>query len=357
MSGFRAAPRIAGALAAIALSPVYLGGQHTADRTAVEERIAAHAAKGEIKQALDTYDGYVNGSKRHDAALLRPIAVAELTRLARTHPQDPVLYPGALERLARGGNAEALRDLKRAADASSSPIGIEALASLVRLDDRQAERRLGDLLGTVPANQKVTIVRAIEDAGARSQGAAVAALLQDADVSVRRVAARAVGALQYKEAIPQLKALVERDHAIVRMYAAPALKRLGDTSADAFVAQMLAGESPEMQLEAAQAYPQSSRAPWIERVKSLQGHRDPVARVRAAEVLACCDVPTARAILNDALRDPLPPMHIEAARVYELKDLADAAVARRLLGDSFDVVRLHGAGVVLRLAAKSTAKK
>jgi hypothetical protein len=150
---------------------------------------------------------------------------------------------------------------------------------------------------------------------------------------------------------------MERDVPIVRMFAAPALKRLGDTSADAQVAQMLAGDSPEMRLEAALAYPQSSRAPWVERVKALRADRDGLARVRAAEVLACCDPPTARAILNDALADPMPPMRVEAARVFELKDLADAVVARRLLGDSFDHVRLHGAGTVLRLIAKRATKK
>jgi hypothetical protein len=92
-------------------------------------------------------------------------------------------------------------------------------------------------------------------------------------------------------------------------------------------------------------------------VKGLRADRDGLARVRAADVLACCDPATARAILNEALRDPIPPMRVEAARVYELTELADAAIARRLLGDSFDHVRLHGAGAVLRQIAKRAAKK
>jgi hypothetical protein len=347
----------AGAIAAIALSPLGLAAQSTPGRDAVEKRINGHVAKGQIPQALGAYDEYAS-TQKPDVALLRAIAIEELSRLARAYPQDPILYPGALERLARAGDADALRGLKRAAAASpASPLAIESIASLARLGDRDAERRLGELLKSTPADGKVTIVRAIQEADARSQAAAVAALLGDPDVNVRRVAARAIGVLQYKEAIPQLRALMERDVPIVRMFAAPALKRLGDTSADAQVAQMLAGDSPDMRLEAAQAYPQSARAPWIERVKALRADRDGLARVRAAEVLACCDPATARAILNDALADPMPPMRVEAARVFELRDLADAVVARRLLGDSFDHVRLHGAGTVLRLIAKRATKK
>lgn len=350
------------ALAALTVWPFYLAAQSLPDRGAAQGQIAGYVAKADIPQALAAYDAYVGATKKPDAPLLRPIAVAELSRLARAYPTDAVLYPGALERLARAGDADALKRLKHAAAAvPPSAHGIEALAGLARLDDPEAARRLGQLVTTVSGNERFTVIQAIEAANARGQGAAVAALLNDPDVNVRRLAARAVGRLQYKEAIPQLKALVERDHAIVGMFAAAALKRMGDASGDALVSQMLAGHSPDMRLEAARAYaaakPSTSRAQWIDQVKTLGTDRDPLARVKAAEVLACCDAATSRAILNEALGDPLPPMRVEAARVYELTDLADATVARRLLGDSWDHVRLHGAGAAVRLADRAAAKK
>lgn len=356
MSHIRIRLRHAGAVAVLALCPVFTTAQKPPDRDAVERRITAHAAKEEMPQALSAYDGYVSAVKKPDVELLRPVAVGELQRLARNYPDDGVLYSGALERLARGGNAEALGRLKRTGASGSSPVAVESIASLARLGSKDAARRLGEILKSEPA-ARVGIIRAIEESDARSQAPGVAALLNDADVNVRRAAARAVGVLQHRDAIPQLRGIMERDVPIVQMFAAPALKRLGDTSADPFVAKMLASDSPEMRLEAAQAYPQTLRAPWIERVKGLRADRDGLARVRAADVLACCDPATARAILNEALRDPIPPMRVEAARVYELTDLADAAIARRLLGDSFDHVRLHGAGAVLRQIAKRAAKK
>jgi HEAT repeat protein len=345
------------AVAAALCSP-FGSAQEPVDRDAVETRIGLHAAKGQMQLALEDYDAYVRAAKRSDVGLLRPVAMAELGRLVQNHPNDPLLYPGALERLARAGDVEAQQSLKRAA-AASPPIAqaIESIAALVRLGDEEAARRFEPLLRLGSTEDKVRVIQAIERSNARGLAASVAALLGDPEIAVRRTAARAVGLLQYREAAPQLRALVERDAPIVQMFAAPALKRLGDTSVDAFVAKMLASESPEMRLEAAAAYPQSSRAPWIDRVKALGTDRNPLARIRAAEALACCAPEASRAILSEALRDPLPPMRVEAARVYELEDLADGAVARRLLGDSSDHVRLHGAGAVLRQIAKPARKK
>jgi HEAT repeat protein len=348
----------AGASLALALWPGPIGAQNAGGRVAVEGRIAAHVAQHEMQQALAAYDAYVSVVKTPDVDLLRPVALAELRRVARTYPNDPIVYPAALERLARGGDGDARQALRRAASGPQpSAVALGATVSLVRLEEKDAEGRLGDLLKSAPADGKVKGIRAVEDANARSQAAVVAALLDDSDVTVRVAAARAVGVLQHRAAIPQLRALMERDVPVVRMFAAPALKRLGDPSADAHVAKMLASESPEMRLAAAQAYPRTPRAQWVEVVKQLRADRDPLARVRAAEVLACCDPATARAILNEALADPVPPMRIEAARVYEVTDLADAAVARRLLGDSSDLVRLHGAGAVLRLLGRRAAPK
>ena len=310
-------------------------------------RIAQHVSEGRLDLALSGYDAYVDRVKQPDVGLLTPIAREELRFAVRRFEGDAVLHSAALERLARAGDAGALKTLKETVGSHPAPV-----LSLARLDDKAAPARLGALLAGADGNAKIEIIRALADAGARGEAPKVATLLTDSDPQVRATAARAVGELGYREAIPQLKALFEHDPTAVRFFAAAGLKRLGDASADAVVAQMLASDSPDLRLMAAGAYPPTSGAPapWVERIKALRNDRNELARVRAAELLACCDSSAARSMLLEALSHQDPSMRVEAARVLEAKDLADARIARQLLGDSFQQVRLYGAGAVLKLA-------
>jgi HEAT repeat protein len=181
--------------------------------------------------------------------------------------------------------------------------------------------------------------------------------LNDPAPQVRAAAARALGVLQYREAIPQLRALFEKEQNpdLVGMFAAIALKRLGSNVADVYVSRLLTSAVPDIRLMAAEGYAGSPRGEWVAAVKALGTNPSELARVRAARLLACCEPTTARAMLFDALASPTLPLRVEAARTFEEKELGDAKVARRLLGDAFDQVRLHGAGIVLRLAATAGA--
>jgi hypothetical protein len=73
--------------------------------------------------------------------------------------------------------------------------------------------------------------------------------------------------------------------------------------------------------------------------------------LQAAELLACCDLVAARGFLTSALSSPNPLLRAGAAKALEArKELASLEIARRLLGDATEVVRIHGAGLALAFA-------
>jgi HEAT repeat protein len=178
-------------------------------------------------------------------------------------------------------------------------------------------------------------------------------LLTDPDVNVRNAAATALGTLQATAAIPQLKTAYDKDVQAVKMFAAVALRRLGDTSVDPFLANLLNGQIAELRVIAAGAYASStSKNPqWEKAVRTLMGGPNEQIRLQAAELLACCDPAAARGFLTSAIADPNPLMRAGAAKALEArKELASLEIARRLLGDAAEVVRIHGAGLALAFA-------
>jgi HEAT repeat protein len=313
-------------------------------------QIASLLDAQKFDQALSTYDEYVKAAGKTDARALALIARADLRRGLAQHAGDPLFVSAALERLAASGDQDALQAIKRAAASSSgtSEEALAPLAALARLGDADAEARLGRLLDSAAADDKTRMIRVLQDAGARSQAPKIAALLGDPQSQVRGAAALAAGALQFSAAVPRLQELFSTDLPVVRMFAAAGLKRLGQSSADAYLSDLLRNGAPEVRLIAAEAYQSGTTSQWAPSIKELLSDRNEINRVRAAELLACCDPPAARSALLDALASGNPSMREEAARVLEARGLTDARVARRLLGDASDAVRLHGAGAALR---------
>jgi len=344
-------------------------GAQVPDRDVVRSRIAAHLAEGQVAEALAVYDAHTGVDTSPDVELLGMIARAELHR--QVNESSPVQRAQVLEILARGDDAEALKALRAAAgaalpaDAAPSQEALAPTISLARLGDEAAATRLGVLLGTATPDLRVQIIRALREADARSQASRIAALLDDPLPQVQIAAVLATGALQYRPAIPRLEALFGGGQSTLRLVAAIALKRLGVSSADAFVAKLLASGVPEVRLMAAEAFPSADidqrkegtrdpRRHWTDSLRELLDDRNEMVRLKAAEVLACCDVPAARAVLTGALRDsPVPPMRAEAARILAATDLSDAALARQMLGDEAGQVRIHGAAAALRLAQRA----
>jgi hypothetical protein len=348
--------RTNGILSAIAILLLTAGvSAQTSTRETAEAKIAAALANKNTTEALAVYDAYVVASKRTDLDLLRPIARFELELGAQSSSRD--VAADALERLARAGDAETLTSMRRAAASTSSPApeAMASMMSLARAGDLEAQARLAASLGGANDILKVQIVQLLQNSKAKAQAPAVAALLDDASPNVRGVAAVAVGALDYREAIPKLRALAGSDQPTVKMLASTALARFGDTSADPVVANLLRSEQPEMRLLAAEALQGSRNTQWMTPVKELRNDRNPTYAVRAAEIIACCDPEWSKGVLIDALTNPMVVMRLEAARALDRTGLVDARVARRMLGDSSQIVRIYGAGAALNPATKPAA--
>jgi HEAT repeat protein len=148
------------------------------------------------------------------------------------------------------------------------------------------------------------------------------------------------------------------DASAVKMFAAIALKRLGDTSADTFLVGLLNGPIAEISMYAAGAWRFSTqKSPqWEKAVRTLMNGSNEQHRLEAAELLACCDQTAARSFLNSAISNPNPLMRAGAAKILEArKELATPEIARRLLGDATEGVRAHGAGLTLALAKDASA--
>ncbi len=302
-------------------------------------------------EALKTYDAYSTALKKPDMKVLSRLGRADLVRTVRSKSDQPIIRAQALERLARQGDADALRALREQAGATStvSPESLAPVVSLARLQDPAGEKRLGEMLNSGTPILRAQVVQAIGQGNVRSQATRLIPLLTDADLNVRNAAAISLGLLQVKQAIPQLRNAFQNDEAgSVKMFAAVALKQAGDASADSFLEGLLTKGHPEVQVIAAGAWQfATARTPaWDKAARTLMASSNEVHRVRAAELLSCCDPTAARGVLTSALASPNPLLRASAARVYESRpELANAAAVRQMLGDPALTVRLHGAGL------------
>lgn len=326
---------------------VLAGNPAHTDATRLKIEILLAQAKRDA--ALNAYDRYVVARKQSDPVLLGVIATSELRQLA-TLPDQGIRIP-ALERLARSGDAPSRQALRSGltASAAASVQSLGLLVSLTRLGDKEAEGSLGRLLDSAAPSERFEVFEGIGEAGARSLASKVAGYLSDADPATRINAVKTLGVLLVPSTVPQLQSVFDSDLPSVKMFAAVALKRLGQTSADAFVAKLLESEVTETRLLAGQAYQMSKSTQWVAKIRELRIDRNERYRVQVAELLACCEVATADALLREALRSQNPLLRRDAARVLESKALADAPLARQLVGDADPVVRLLGAGAALRL--------
>jgi HEAT repeat protein len=189
----------------------------------------------------------------------------------------------------------------------------------------------------------------------RSLAPSLIALLGDDSIVVRQAAALALGTLQSKESIPHLQATLEGDVPAVKMFAAVSLKRLGQANVDTFLAGLLNGQIAELRVIAAGAYqstgPVAKNPTWEKAVRELMASTNEQHRLQAAEMLACCDAVAARTALTSALASANPLLRAGAAKIFEARrELADLTIARRIVGDALDPVRVYGNGLALVLA-------
>ena len=158
----------------------------------------------------------------------------------------------ALEKLASSG-----------ADAS-----LLARISLVELGQPGAAANLSELLSQASTADRPRIIRALQQADARSEASKLMPYVDSTDQPTRTAATLAVGVLQYEPAMEKLRTMLAGDP-VTRMVAAIALRRLGDETVDAQVAPLLGGILPEVRLMAAEAYGPTGSRRWVAKIKEL----------------------------------------------------------------------------------------
>jgi HEAT repeat protein len=321
------------------------------DRAAAEAAITKLAQARQYDAALAAYDRQVNASShKPDPALLAIIGRAQLNEIAAG--AGALLAAGARERLAAAGDDAARTALRQAA---GGPAGSDAASAsteaLLRLGDAATIGRVTSLLQSAPPDTRGALIQTLARANVTSAGSAIVPYLTDSSPQIRAVAAQAVGDLRVRAAVPALQTMFDKD-AQLKVFAGVALKQLGQASVNAYIADLLTSGVPDVRLRAAGAYPASESRTWLPLVRELRNNPNEVVRVHAAERMACCDVPTSRAILLETLKSTNTLLRMEAATVLDQTGLADAVDARRLMGETTDMLRMRGAGIALRLARR-----
>jgi len=328
------------------------------NRDAVSVKIQAAFALGKPPDAFRAYDAFVTRPADHDIQLLALLSKGLLVAAAGVAGPSPDLGIEARYRLARSGDAAARQDLERKLSLGGSDSQVlPLLTALARLGDPKAGGWFADQVRQSSGGDQVEAIRTLVRLKLTAQAGVLVDLLGSDDPNVRAVAAGALGSLEYRAALPRLRELLADAVPAVRMFAAMAVKRLGDPSADAQVAGFLQSPVPELRLVAAEAYQTSKTTEWVPLVRELLGEPSVMTRIRAAELLACCDQANARVALAATVDRGNPLERHEAARVLEDKGLADPPLIRRLLGDDDAWIRTYAAGAALVAASAAPPKQ
>ena len=170
-------------------------------------------------------------------------------------------------------------------------------------------------------------------------------------------AARALGTLDARSAMPQLRNALRDPDGPVRTAATLALAQLGDEAALARIDDFLNSPAADIRVAAAEVRAASSPdGPWVTVATGALQADDPLVRLYAARVLVehAADPSAGLDVLMQSLADPNPAMRLAAAgtldRVPAAALPADLAGLRQLLRDGSADVRASAAGAILRMA-------
>ena len=152
---------------AIELSDNVLSGAPD-NQAAIGVKLDAMIALGDLRGALRAYDGFVSATGRDYAAVLAPIARAQLKAL--TQSTLIAVKVDALEALAAHGDAEAKTTLQTLMKDDNA--GRPAAEALARLGDKAAAQRVVQLASQAQGGQRAdAIADARDDQGCAGRGA------------------------------------------------------------------------------------------------------------------------------------------------------------------------------------------
>lgn len=290
---------------------------------AIDVGVASQGWRG----GLDVYDQWIAGRSVEHFYGLRRVARAVLfdalassanirlrldvaDALGRDGDTEVVAWMARLEQPSAGGTPADTRTMAAAGDSKAAA----ALASSLANDPRPVESIVA--LG-------------------RSRNAAMAAplvgMLNSQRAEVRAAAASALGDLDARNAVPQLRQILKDPQLLPRMAAAGSLMRMGDSSATALFYDWFRSEVADVRLKAAEYTSFNADTTWQSNVRQLLQDNDPMVRIGAARLLGRHDPGAAMWALRPLTNDENIAIREEAQRVLPEAIGGDFAELRRYL--------------------------
>ena len=268
---------------------------------------------------------------RHEMAAV-PALVAAL------RDEEAAVRANAVDALSELGDGRALDGLLGALGDASADVRARAAAALGELHDAHGSKAdaqrmagaLARLLDDGSVEVRKNAVHALSQLESARPVEAMLTATKDADAEVRQQAVHALGDFEAREAAPQLVALLADPDAEVRHAAAHAVGELQHAAAAPQLARLLTDRDPDVRQAAAQALGELDlhRAP----PELLAALRDGNADVRRSAVHAVAEMQDARAVPGlVALLDD-PSGDVRQAAVEALSEIRDAAAMDALVG-------------------------
>jgi len=290
---------------------------------AVEVGVASQGWRG----GLDAYDQWVSGRPVENFYALRRVARALLYD-ALVSSANVRLRVDVADALAREGDPDLAVWLQRVSElqpagtprdtATLAVMGdsaaVAALAAAVRNDPR-------------PINALVALGRTRNPAAVGP----VTQMLGHARAEVRAAAATALGDLDARESVSDLRRLLKDEQLLPRMAAVGSLLRLGDSTAVAQAYEWFRSDVGDIKLRAAEFTSSNPDATWTAHVRQLLQDPDPMVRIGAARLIGRHDPGAAMWALQPLANDENLAIREEAQRVLPEAIGGDFAQLRRYM--------------------------
>jgi HEAT repeat protein len=316
------------------------------DHDAASLAVAAGAAANG-PAALRAYEQWLGAAGHEDPFLLETVAISFLRELAGADSSTRV---AALAELSARGDRQARETIDQLATGGQLPVSVEA--SLAAAGDAAAFQRLRSHVEQQNPADKSAAIDALRASGQPGAAGIIVSALKDQAPPSRAAAATALADLNASEAIGELRAALgaEQDPQ-VRGAMRLALGRLGDAAGQEALTIERNSAVPARRLDllAADANRDANGA-WVQQAEAMLQDSDPVARLRAAELLVRHGhAARASSTLENAFSAASAPVRTVAARTLAgaLASQQDYARLRKMLTDQVAEVRLYAARALL----------
>jgi HEAT repeat protein len=305
--------------------------------------VEAEIARTGAQAALSHYERWV-GVRPEEPGVLRRIAIAWL-RENVAEGKSGTARLEALRALAADGDAIATAELATASAAG----GLPEARVLAALGNESSVKVLVTNLKSGTGNA-LTIIEALGESGSKAAVSALTGQLKHQFAEIRGAAVEALGRLGNRfDVKADLQPLLSDQSSYVRIKAASALFRLGDTSGASMLRDLMQEDSDKSRLIGLQSTATQPDATWIQDVRRLTSSTEPEIRVQAAKLLAPHDPEYARAILTAALNDANPAIRDMAAESFTEVASNDLRTLRQLLKAPDRIASVRAAARILML--------